>query len=119
MNKISYYKKRITEEIRIHRVRKSLNLSDVTVISQNCIGGVLYHDCNAKFLSPTVNLYFLPSDFIKFVLNLDFYLNETPTVSDEGKFPVGTFSDGLKIYFMHYKDKEEALEKWESRKREL
>ena len=57
-------------------VKRKVNISDVTLLSQNCVGGVIYHDVNQKFLSPTVNLYILPKDFIKFVNNLDYYLSD-------------------------------------------
>lgn len=96
-------------------VKSQLDLSNVSLISMNCIGGIVYHDCNQKFLSPTVNLYFYPSDFIKFVNNLDFYLSKTPMVTMGQKYPIGEIED-IKIYFMHYNSPEEALSKWEERK---
>ena len=114
MIKISYYYRRIVEKYRVNNSRKTVDLSDITLLSQNCIGGVMYHDCEAKFLSPMVNLYMMPSDFLKFVNNFEYYLSEAPVVCDGEKYPIGTFSDGLKINFMHYDSKEEALEKLKS-----
>lgn len=99
-------------------VKKSIDLSNISIISMNCIGGVLYHDCGAKFLSPTVNLYFLPSDFIKFVNNLEYYLSFTPKIKMSGKYPIGNLDD-ITIYFMHYTSCEEALRKWEERKQRV
>lgn len=96
-------------------VKKQIDLSNISLISMNCIGGVVYHDCKQKFLSPTVNLYFYPSDFIKFVNNIDFYLSKTPKVTMGEKYPIGELDD-IKIYFMHYDTPEEALSKWEERK---
>ena len=119
MIKISYYYRRIVEKYRVNNSRKTVDLSDITLLSQNCIGGVMYHDCEAKFLSPMVNLYMMPSDFLKFVNNFEYYLSEAPVVCDGEKYPIGTFSAGLKINFMHYDSKEEALEKWESRKKRI
>lgn len=96
-------------------VKKKLDLSDVSLISMNCVGGIMYHDCESKFLSPTIDLYFSASDFIKFVNYLDLYLAETPRVVMGTKFPVGVLGD-IKLYFMHYDNTEEALKKWEERK---
>ena len=99
-------------------VRNRLDLSDVSIISMNCIGGILYHDCNTRFLSPTINCFFTPSDFIKFVDNMDFYLSITPDVIMGDKYPIGTLQD-IKIFFMHYSTPEEALLKWEARKKRI
>lgn len=99
-------------------VKKKVNISDVSIISMNCIGGIFYHDCNVQFLSPTINMFFLPSDFIKFVDNLNYYLSITPEVIMGEKFPIGTLAD-IKVFFMHYSSPEEALSKWETRKKRI
>lgn len=111
MSSINTWRRRILA----YKVKKKLDISDVSVISMNCIGGVLYHDCNQRFLSPTVNLYFLPSDFIKFVNNLEHYLSLTPEIGMGDSYPVGKLDD-IKVFFMHYTSCEEALDKWEKRK---
>ena len=98
--------------------KKRINLKDVSIISMNCIGGIVYHDCQQQFLSPTVNLYFLPGDFIKFVNNLDMYLSETPKVVMGTNFPVGAIGN-IKVFFQHYSTPEEALAKWEERKKRV
>ena len=116
MSKISFYLRRIREKYTGRRTKKMLDLSDVTLLSQNCIGGVTYHDCNARFLSPTVNLYMLPSDFLEFVNNYEYYLEEAPVVKMGDKYPVGLLKDKLVVEFMHYETEEDALSKWETRK---
>ncbi len=109
---INNYYNQMRGRILSYRVSKMLYLSDISIISMNCIGGVLYHDCGQKFLSPTVNLFFMPSDFIKFVNNLDYYLSITQNVVMGDKYPVGILDD-IKIYFMHYDNCEIALAKCE------
>ena len=42
--------------------RERLNRDDVTIISTNCTGGILYHDLGLEFKSPTVNLFFRAQD---------------------------------------------------------
>ena len=47
--------------------RRRLINTNFTIISQNCIGSIMYHDLGQKFLSPTINMLFEPSDFVKFL----------------------------------------------------
>lgn len=98
-----------------YKVKKCLDLSDISLISMNCIGGIVYHDCKQRFLSPTVNLYFTPDDFLKFINNLNFYLSKTPKIVMGKNYPIGELDD-IKINFMHYSTPDEALSKWEERK---
>lgn len=98
--------------------RMTVDLSSISFISMNCIGGIMYIDGKTQFMSPTVGLYFLPDDFIKFVNNLDYYLSQVPVVTMGEKFPVGKIDD-ITINFMHYETPEEALNKWERRKRRI
>lgn len=102
----------------IKKVQGKVYLSDISLISMNCIGGTFYHDMNCKFLTPTVNLFFTASDFIKFVNDLDYYLSFTPVVEMGEKYPIGTLDD-IKIFFMHYDSCEDALQKWEDRKKRV
>lgn len=99
---------------RIKNIREKAELSDLTILSQNCIGGVLYHDMGLQFSSPTVNLFFEAEDFVKFVLNLDHYLSFEFEWQWEEEYPVGVLDD-IKVYFMHYKTCREAKETWERR----
>lgn len=48
---------------------------DLTIISNTCLGGRLYHDYHKKFLTPTIDFYMEPSSFVKFCLNLKEYLS--------------------------------------------
>lgn len=93
---------------------------DVSIISTNCIGGVFCHDMGMKFLSPTVNLFLYPRDFLKYVANLKKYNSITPTAEMDEKlgYPVGKIDD-IKIYFMHYTSCDEAINKWEERKKRI
>lgn len=38
--------------------RSLLKNRDITIISANCVGGVIYHDLGLAFNSPTINLFF-------------------------------------------------------------
>lgn len=92
-----------------------------TIISCNCIGGILYHELNMQFCSPTINLYMNCEDFLKFCENLNYYLSleikeyKGPIKRD---YPLGMLGD-LLIYFVHYHSLDEAKEKWEKRKKRM
>lgn len=45
--------------------RNNLKVDNFTIFSSNCIGGIIYHSLNKKFLSPTINLYIQPSDYVE------------------------------------------------------
>lgn len=92
--------------------RKRLQNKDFTVISQNCVGGVLLHELKLRFNSPTINLYFSAADFIKFISKLDYYLTmDVVQINSDRPYPVGKLDD-IVIYFVHYTSFEEARNKW-------
>ena len=103
------------------RVKKSrLRNRDFTIISSNCIAGIIYHDLELPFLTPTINLYFEDDDFFRFAGNLDYYLNcEIEEIQEEGtRYPLGKMTcgeDSVIIRFMHYKSFQEAVAKWKER----
>lgn len=100
--------------------RSKLRNRTVSIISSNCNGGYIYHDLGLRFNSPTVNLYFEMSDFMKFLYNLDYYLSLdlTEDLTTKADFPVGKLGD-IRLWFMHYKSFEEAQKKWNERKLRL
>ena len=81
--------------------RKKLKNNNFSIIANNCIGGVLYHELDMPFLSPFINLYVEPRDFIKFLKSPHEYLNyELVNVSDEmpqENYPVAK----LKVILLH------------------
>lgn len=102
----------------INKERRKLKNRGFSIISQNCIGGVFYHDMKMKFLSPTINLFFKEPDFIKFVLNIEYYLNLDIEVYWNEEYPVGKLGD-IHIFFMHYNSCKEARDAWNKRKKRV
>ena len=102
-----------------------LKNTDVTIIARDCVGGILYHQLGLKFLSPTINLFFVPDVFNDFCLNLKEYISAElkELKDDDTPYPVGLLypakESGLKplrVDFMHYDSFIEAKAKWEERK---
>lgn len=112
----------LLENLRNRRRKSELDNSNFTIISSNCIGGVIYHKLGLKFLSPTINLWFKPKDYLKFLNNLDYYLTSADLKEDihiNLNYPVGALGDGAKkvtLYFQHYQTFNQACKKWNSRK---
>lgn len=103
---------------RILEMRRKLKVNNFTVISQNCIGGVFYHDMGLRFESPTINLFFSGMDFVKFVLKLDYYMSFELQMTWGEEYPIG-YLDDVAIHFMHYNTCEEARLAWDKRKKRI
>lgn len=91
-----------------------------TIISSNCNGEFWYYDLKLPFLSPTINLSFDMNDYIKMLENLHWYMEQSiePYEDDRFEFPTGKLAD-IEIRFNHYKTFEEAVNKWEERKKRI
>lgn len=116
--KINYRLKREKNNVIIKKAKKQLNNDNFTIISQNCTGGVFYHDMKIKFLSPTINLHFKSKDFIRFVNNIEYYLSQELVMRYGEFYPIGRLDD-IEIYFNHYETCKEAVEKWNQRKERI
>ncbi|MFZ5940793.1 MAG: DUF1919 domain-containing protein [Bacteroidota bacterium] len=99
-----------------------LTNSDFTILCNNCVAGVIYHDLGMKFLSPTINLYIPYPDYIRFLEDPDQYFAGEMTFSrksrlfpDEVDYPLGIIGD-MEIHFIHYHSSAEAKDKWDERK---
>lgn len=100
-------------------LRKRLKNDNFTILASNCAAGIIYNRLGKQFLSPTINMWFRQDDFIKFCLNLPYYLScDLHFVDTEYEYPVAKLDD-IHLYFNHSKTNEEALENWNKRKKEL
>ena len=99
-------------------MRSRLRNRDVSIISSNCIGGILSHDLGIQFASPTVNLFFTAGDFVKFVSDLRRYTAMTPELDEEQTkekgYPVALLDD-IRVYAVHYHDLEQLRKAWKRR----
>jgi len=98
--------------------RERLTNNEPVLICSNCLGGYIYHWLGLKFHSPFINLWMTNEDFIAMLemgLEKFLYLPIKEVKDSKEKYPVGEI-DGIKIYFMHYKNFDEAVEAWNRRK---
>lgn len=95
--------------------RRKLRNNNFTIITDTCIGGVMYHKLGKQFLSPTINLWMHDVDFYNFINHLKEYLAmELKFVRGVADYPTAYLGDIL-IHFNHYHTEEEAASKWYER----
>ena len=110
---------------------KRLKNKNFTIISNNCWAGIFYRNNNLEYLSPTLGLFFMAEDYIKFIYNIKYYINEDLQFIniEDSKYknylkklnynsPIGRIDD-IEIMFLHYSSEEEAKEKWDRRKQRI
>lgn len=95
--------------------------NDVTLISSNCAGGIIYHALGLQFRSPFINLFLNNEDFIFVLEHFENFIKEDIIEDKESTetYPVGIGLGGARIHFMHYSTFEEAIEKWNERKNRI
>lgn len=101
--------------------RKRLHNRNFTIFSTNCIGGIIYHNLKLKFLSPTINLWISPKDYIKLLKDPQKYLSNSNMHEikiENIDYPVGRLND-ITIYGQHYKNFDELKYKWDERKKRI
>lgn len=95
--------------------RMALKNKTASIIASNCNGAFILHDMGCRFNTPTVNLYFHPDGFLRFLGDIEKYLVCPLTeVKSDLPYPVGCLED-VTVYFMHYHSFEEAAAKWKER----
>lgn len=102
----------------INDAKQQFKNKEISIISQQCIGGVIYHDMGMRFLSPTINLYLEAKDFIEMVENLEEYMKLPLEMKIENERIVGKLGK-LRVIFRHYDDIQTAKSKWEERKERI
>lgn len=106
------------------RLRRRVRARDFTLITNNCIGGLLYNQLGMRFLSPTINIAMGDEDYIAFCKDLRYY-TACPLcdVSAESKkpYPVGRLIPQdeahrpVELLFVHYSSFAEAADRWIAR----
>lgn len=108
----------ITREDKI----KALRENTPTIFAPNCWGGITYHKLGLEFCSPLINMHERHDDYLKFLENPKYYLDQELQLSQmyqdqtlKRPFPVVKLGD-IYLWMNHYKDFAEAAAAWERRK---
>lgn len=94
-----------------------LRNSNVSIISNNCWGGITYHSLDLEFNSPFINMFMSEIDYIKMLGDFKSYMSQPikfEYLDKTGSYPICSIGD-IKLYCNHYKSFDEVKEKWEKR----
>ena len=90
------------------------------IFASDCTGGMLCHDMHKEFNSPTVNMFFSASDYIKFLKDPAVYMDLPMQEIQQQEFPYPLASLGdLTLHLVHYDSVAQAQKKWNIRKERL
>lgn len=122
INHICSLIQKINEKLYLFFLRRRLKNKTVTIVCNNCIGGVIYHNLGLQFTSPTINLSIHGQDYLEFVKHFKYYqscpLKEMKT---DKNYPVGIIVPKddehreVVVHFQHYDSFEQACKKWTER----
>lgn len=103
-----------------------LKASRISIISNNCWGGILCNTLGIECCSPFKNVSFNDEDYLKLLENLKYYMELKPEFLGEYQkdtnsglnVPMLKLGD-IKIKCNHYPVAQDAIAKWEERKRKI
>ena len=106
--------------------------SSLSIIAENCLGGLLSHLLGLPFNSPFINVRIgiEKNDFFKIVENLDNYMEQAPAHNPKSKYCNYEWSgwegrtdfpklwyDDVMIHGFHYHSQKELFDIWEKRRK--
>lgn len=122
MEKINKIYRRILRMHMDKEYQRKIKNKDCSIISRNCVGGVVSHDWDYDSLTNCKSLVY--SKGIHQILSqLEHYLYDCKIEMDEKNsekygYPVGKLED-IHVYFTHYETFEQAKQKWIERLKRL
>lgn len=103
------------------------SLNGISIFSNLCWGGIAAHTLGIECCSPTKNLWIGEDVFPKFLEQIEYYLSLEPVFKgwsdargrfDKAKYPILALDD-ITLYCNHDTDPDEAIEKWQRRKKKV
>ena len=109
--------------------KRYINLVEnpVTILSDDCWGGYVYHRLSLPFSSPLINIFWEKEEFAKFMQDPIFYLNSELTMVRESNLRAGIPPLGqlgredktVQLILNHNINFAEAKEQWDRRKKRI
>lgn len=104
---------------------RRLTSSKISILSNNCWGGLTYHYFGLPFLSPTVNLFIEEAQYLVFLEDLEQMLTLDPKFlyteynREEGfEYPVLSIGS-VRLHMNHCRNAEEGIAEWRKRRGRL
>lgn len=99
--------------------------SKVSIITNNCLGGILYRTLGMECRSPFKNLWVYPQELCEHFHILKKWIAEEPSfvrwnedIHSHDIYPVGQI-DGMEIHFNHDTNWKDAIDKWKKGVRKI
>ena len=94
-----------------------------SILSNNCLAGVIYKELGLKSLTPTINMNCFGMDYIEFLSNYEYYCSQEIRAYTTKEYienpnlyhnfvPRGIINDKITFYFTHYKNEDEGIAVW-------
>lgn len=85
----------------------SLIENRITILSDDCWGGYVYHEFYMKFFSPLININWQKGEFIKFIQKPEYYFKQPLKMEREGNIrgnacPIGSLGISEEKVFMEF-----------------
>lgn len=107
-----------------------LKESNVSILSNNCLAGIVYKELGLNTLSPTINCFFSREHWKVFLNDYVYFLNCEMEIWDNTKhghlfiqdkqfMPKGVIDNRLVCYFNHSASVEESVEKWNNKRKQI
>lgn len=107
-----------------------LKNKNISIISNNCWGGYMCQYSGIQYNSPFVGLFFYAGDYIKLLQNISVIYkpfsfieredSKYATILEKKDYPIGYWpEEDIEIHFLHYKSRQECVEKWNRRLQRL
>ena len=104
---------------------RQLQRSRLSIFAVNCFGGLISHTLGLPFRSPFVNMFLSAKDYLKFLRCPRVYMEENlvfqKTAFEKNlkfDYPIYTLGN-ISLHMNHYKNFDEAVERWNSRKQRI
>ncbi len=101
---------------------RSKDIPDFSLLTSDCMAGLIYHTMGRQFLSPTINLSIRDADFLKLLTDMPYYFAQPIHFDEYENYPIGIIGEddrAIRIMFEHYKTEQEAVQKWKERSQRL
>lgn len=102
-----------------------LKESRISIISNNCWGGTVYHTLGLECISPFKNLFLEDDSYLRMLCNLEYYLHCVPSfggwaidIHSGKKYPILKLDDVL-LHCNHDDDYEAAVQNWNRRLKKI
>lgn len=111
---LDFFSSNFSQFLHIEKTKDKLKNKDFSLISNSCLGVLLYRKLGLEYKSPFIGTFVPRIHYLKMLQNLEYYLSFEMTAFPHPTNIVGRLDDVM-IFFPHEKKHDIAFEKWYKR----